>query len=225
VKVFELIAKEKIMSHVISLKLSREVAPLPYAYNALEPYIDEQTMRVHHDKHHAAYLTNFVNALEKYPELLERAPEDLLGGLDSVPADIRTAVRNHGGGHAHHAMFWTLMKPNGGGAPEGEIAKLIKNEFGGFDNFKAKFNDLGLKHFGSGWVWLVRGAAGNYEILSMPNQDSPFSQGMFPVMCNDLWEHAYYLHYQNRRAEYLQMWWNVVNWEEINRRLKMAETR
>ncbi len=117
------------------------------------------------------------------------------------------------------------MKPNGGGAPEGEIANLIKNTFGGFDNFKAKFNDLGLKHFGSGWVWLVRTAAGSYEILSIPNQDSPFSQGMFPILCNDLWEHAYYLHYQNRRAEYLQAWWNVVNWDEINRRLKKAATR
>ena len=213
------------MSQVVSVKLTREVAPLPYAYNALEPYIGEQTMRVHHDKHHAAYLTNLVNALEKYPELLEKDPEDLLCALDAVPADIRTAVRNHGGGHVHHAMFWTLMKPNGGGAPDGEIANVIKNTFGGFDNFKTKFNDLGLKHFGSGWAWLVRTAGGSYEILSIPNQDSPFSQGMFPILCNDLWEHAYYLNYQNRRAEYLQTWWSVVNWDEINRRLKKAATR
>jgi Fe-Mn family superoxide dismutase len=210
------------MAHVVSVTLAREVSPLPYAYNALEPYIDEHTMHVHHDKHHAAYLTNLVTALQKHPELLESKPEDLLRNLNAVPEDIRTAVRNHGGGHVHHAMFWTLMKPNGGGEPTGKIAESIKKEFGGFDDFKTKFNDIGLKHFGSGWVWLARTDAGKYEILSLPNQDSPFSQGMIPIMCNDLWEHAYYLKYQNRRAEYLQAWWNVVNWEEINRRLEEA---
>lgn len=209
------------MVHVASVTLAREVPPLPYTYNALEPYIDEHTMHVHHDKHHAAYLNNLMTALEKHPELLESQPEDLLRHLDAVPADIRTAVRNHGGGHVHHAMFWTLMKPNGGGEPSGHAAEVIKKEFGGFDTFKTRFNDIGLKHFGSGWVWLVL-TAGKYEILSMPNQDSPFSQGMIPIMCNDLWEHAYYLKYQNRRADYLQTWWSVVNWEEINRGLEEA---
>jgi Fe-Mn family superoxide dismutase len=210
------------MAHVVSVPLAREVAPPPYAYNALEPVIDEQTMHVHHDKHHQAYLTNLLAALDNHPELLQKTPEELLGNLDGVPEDIRMAVRNHGGGHVHHAIFWTLMKPQGGGEPTGKIAEIINKEFGGFEAFKTKFNDLGAKHFGSGWVWLVRTREGKYELLSMPNQDSPFSRGMFPIMCNDVWEHAYYLKYQNRRAEYLQAWWNVVNWEEINRRLEMA---
>lgn len=206
----------------VSPKLAREVAPLAYAYNALEPSLDEQTMHVHHDKHHQAYLTNLIAALEKHPELLTLAPEQLLADLATVPEDIRTAVKNHGGGHVHHALFWTLMKPNGGGEPTGKIAELINGQFGGLESFKAKFNDVGMKHFGSGWVWLVRTAGGKYEILSTPNQDSPYSQGMFPIFCNDLWEHAYYLRYQNRRLEYLQAWWNIVNWAEINRRLESA---
>jgi Fe-Mn family superoxide dismutase len=188
----------------------------------LEPYIDEQTMRVHHDKHHAAYLSNLLNALDSHPTLQEKSPEELLRTLEALPEAIRTAVRNHGGGHVHHAMFWTMMKPNGGGEPTGEIAATIRQAFGSFDAFKTKFNELGLKHFGSGWVWLVRTAQGSFEILSLPNQDSPYSRGMFPIMCNDLWEHAYYLKYQNRRAEYLQAWWNVVDWSEINRRLQEA---
>lgn len=207
------------MPDVASVKLSRELASLPYSYNALEPFVDEQTMRVHHDKHHAAYLTNLLAALDKHPQLLDESPEDLLRKLASVPEDIRGAVRNHGGGHVHHALFWTLMKPNGGGEPNGEIATVFQRHFGGFAEFKAKFNDAGLKHFGSGWVWLVRTSADRFEIVSLPNQDSPYSLGMAPIFCNDLWEHAYYLKYQNRRAEYLQAWWNVVNWEEINRRL------
>ncbi len=198
-----------------------ELAPLPYAYNALEPFIDEQTMHVHRDKHHQAYFNNLKAALEKHPSLLHTAPESLLGDLNAVPEDIRTAVRNNGGGHVHHAIFWTLMKPTGGGEPTGAIAGIIR-EFGGFEAFKTKFNDLGLKHFGSGWVWLVRTPAGKYELITTPNQDSPFTQKMFPIMFNDVWEHAYYLKYQNRRAEYLQAWWNVVNWEEINRRVEMA---
>ena len=206
----------------VSAKLAREVAPLPYAYTALEPFLDEQTMHVHHDKHHQAYLSNLVAALEKHPELLTVPPEELLANLATVPEAIRTAVKNHGGGHVHHALFWTLMKPNGGGEPTGKIADLIKSEFGGLDAFKAKFNDTGMKHFGSGWVWLVRTAGGKYEIVSTPNQDSPYSQGLFPVFCNDLWEHAYYLHYQNRRLEYLQSWWNIVNWDAINLRLETA---
>lgn len=203
----------------VSAKLAREVAPLPYAYNGLEPSLDELTMHVHHDKHHQTYLTNLVAALEKHPDLLTVPPEQLLAKLATVPDDIRTAVKNHGGGHVHHALFWSLMKPNGGGEPTGKIAQLIKSEFGGFEAFKAKFNDTGMKHFGSGWVWLMRTQGGNYEIMSTPNQDSPYSLGMFPIFCNDLWEHAYYLRYQNRRLDYLQAWWNIVNWDEINRRL------
>lgn len=199
------------------------VAPLPYAYNALEPYVDEQTMHVHHDKHHEAYCANLNAALEKHPELFAKTIEELLRDLASVPEDIRTAVRNNGGGYFHHSLFWTLVKPTGGGAPTGAIAKIMEEHFGGFENFKAKFNEAGTKHFGSGWVWLVRNAAGKYEIISTPNQDSPLSQGLYPVFCNDLWEHAYYLKYQNRRAEYLQAWWNIVNWDEINRRLEAAK--
>jgi Fe-Mn family superoxide dismutase len=198
-----------------------ELPPLPYAYNALEPFLDEATMHVHRDKHHQAYFNNLKAALEKHPRLLQKNPEELLRNLEAVPEDIRTAVRNHGGGHVHHAIFWTLMKPKGGGEPAGKIAAIIR-DFGGFEAFQAKFNDLGLKHFGSGWVWLVRTPAGKYELITTPNQDSPFTQQMFPILFNDVWEHAYYLKYQNRRAEYLQAWWNVVNWNEINRRIGLA---
>ncbi len=199
-----------------------EFAPLPYAYNALEPYIDEQTMHVHRDKHHQAYFNNLKTALEKHPDLMHKAPEMLLRDLHTVPEDVRTAVRNNGGGHVHHAIFWTLMKPKGGGEPTGKIAEMMR-DFGGFEAFKIRFNDMGLKHFGSGWVWLVRTRTGKYDLITTPNQDSPFTQKEFPIMFNDVWEHAYYLKYQNRRADYLQAWWNVVNWEEINRRIEMAE--
>ncbi len=201
--------------------VSYELVPLPYAYNALEPFLDEQTMHVHRDKHHQAYCNNLKAALEKHPELLQKPPEELLQDLNSVPEDIRTAVRNHGGGHVHHAIFWTLMKPNGGGEPRGKIAEIVR-DFGGFEPFKARFNDLGVKHFGSGWVWLVRAPAGKYELITTSNQDSPLTQKMYPIMFNDVWEHAYYLRYQNRRADYLQAWWNVVNWDEINHRIEAA---
>ncbi len=194
------------------------VSPLAYGYSALEPVIDEQTMHIHHDKHHQAYCTNLNTALEKSPDLFAKPIEELLCDLDGLPEDIRTAVRNHGGGYYHHSLFWTFMKPNGGGPPTGRIAEVI-GQFGGFDAFKVKFNDAGLKHFGSGWVWLVRTPEGKFDIIATPNQDSPVSKGLYPIFCNDLWEHAYYLKYQNRRAEYLQTWWNVVNWDEINRRL------
>ncbi len=200
-----------------------EFAPLPYAYDALEPFVDEHTMHVHHDKHHQTYFNNLKAALEKHPPLLGQPPEELLRELNQVPEDIRTAVRNNGGGHVHHAIFWTLMKPNGGGEPTGRISAII-GQFGGFETFKAKFNDMGLKHFGSGWVWLVHTPASKYELITTPNQDSPFTQKMFPVLFNDVWEHAYYLKYQNRRADYLQAWWNVVNWEEVNRRINMVES-
>ncbi len=199
-----------------------EVPPLPYDYNALEPHIDEQTMRIHHDKHHGAYVTNLNTALDKHPELKERSAEDLLRNINSVPEDIRTAVRNNAGGHVNHTMFWKIMKPKGGGAPTGKIADLITREFGGFDKFKEQFNDAGVKRFGSGWAWLVRTKEGKFQIISTANQDSPLMDGSFPIFGNDVWEHAYYLKYQNRRADYLQAWWNVVNWDEVNKRLEEA---
>ena len=200
--------------------MAHEVPPLPYDYSALEPTIDTQTMHLHHDKHHLAYVTNLNAALEKAPELQGKSAEDLLRNLNSVPEAIRTAVRNNGGGHVNHSMFWKIMGPNAGGEPTGEIADAIKSTFGDFKTFKEKFNDAGVKQFGSGWAWLVKGADGKLAITSSPNQDSPLSQGQFPVLGNDVWEHAYYLKYQNRRADYLKEWWNVVNWTEVNRRLK-----
>jgi Fe-Mn family superoxide dismutase len=202
-------------------KIGYELPPLPYAYEALQPVVDADTMHLHHDKHHQTYLTNLLAALAKHPQLKEKAPQDLLRELHTVPEDIRTAVRNHGGGHVHHSLFWTMMKPGGGGEPTGKMAE-IAGQFGGFEAFKAKFNEAGLKHFGSGWVWLVRTSEARYEIATTPNQDSPFTQGQYPILVNDVWEHAYYLKYQNRRADYLQSWWSVVNWDEINRRIEAA---
>jgi Fe-Mn family superoxide dismutase len=195
-----------------------EVPPLPYAYEALEPTIDADTMHLHHDKHHAAYVNNLNAALEKHPELQGKSAEDLIRDLNSVPEDIRAAVRNNGGGHVNHSMFWQLMGPNGGGAPTGAIAAAIDQAFGSFDNFKAQFNDAGVKRFGSGWTWLVRTSGGQLQVMSTANQDSPLSDGHHPIMGNDVWEHAYYLKYQNRRPEYLGAWWNVVNWDEVNKR-------
>jgi superoxide dismutase, Fe-Mn family len=200
--------------------MAHEVPPLPYDYAALEPFIDVQTMHLHHDKHHAAYVTNLNAAIEKHPDLATRPAEDLLRNLNSVPEDIRTVVRNNGGGHVNHTMFWEIMKPKGGGDPNGDIADLVKGTFGGFDNFKTKFNETGTKQFGSGWVWLVRSGKSDYKIISTPNQDSPLLNGEYPIFGNDVWEHAYYLKYQNRRPEYLAAWWNVVNWEAINKRLR-----
>ncbi|MGH9543409.1 MAG: superoxide dismutase [Terriglobales bacterium] len=200
-----------------------EVPPLPYAYNALEPHIDEQTMRLHHDKHHGAYVANLNKALEDQPALAKLPVEDLLRRINEVPEKVRTAVRNNGGGHANHGMFWAIMKPNGGGAPSGAIAPAIQKQFGSFDQFKTSFNDAGLKRFGSGWAWLVKNKSGQLEITSSANQDSPFMEGQFPILGNDVWEHAYYLKYQNRRGDYLSAWWNVVNWDEINRRFAAAQ--
>jgi Fe-Mn family superoxide dismutase len=200
--------------------MAHEVPPLPYDYSALEPTIDTQTMHLHHDKHHLAYVTNLNAALEKAPELQGKSAEDLLRNLNSVPEAIRTAVRNNGGGHVNHSMFWKIMGPKAGGEPTGEIADAIKSTFGDFNTFKEKFNEAGVKQFGSGWAWLVKGSDGKLAITSTPNQDSPISNGQFPVLGNDVWEHAYYLKYQNRRPDYLKEWWNVVNWTEVNRRLK-----
>ncbi len=204
--------------------MAHEVPPLPYDYNALEPYIDEQTMHLHHDKHHAAYVTSLNTALEKYPDLQKKRVEDLLRDINSVPEAIRTAVQNHGGGHANHTMFWQIMKPQGGGNPTGAIARVIDDKLGGFQSFKEKFNDNGVKRFGSGWTWLIL-KGNSFELISTANQDFPLMQGAYPIMGNDVWEHAYYLKYQNRRADYLNAWWNVINWEAINQRLQEAGYR
>ncbi len=197
-----------------------QVPALPYDYNALEPYIDEETMHLHHDKHHAAYVNNLNAALEKHPELQSKSAEDLLKELNSVPEDIRTAVRNNGGGHVNHSMFWQIMGPGGGGEPSGAIANAITQAFGSFQALQQQFNDAGAKRFGSGWAWLVRGRDGKLQVISTANQDSPLSDGQYPILGNDVWEHAYYLKYQNRRPEYLSAWWNVVNWAEINKRFE-----
>ena len=202
--------------------MAQQLPPLPYGYDALEPYIDKETMTLHHDKHHAAYVTNLNAAIEKHPELGDKSAEELLRDLASVPEDIRTVVRNNGGGHVNHSMFWTIMGPNGGGAPTGKIADAIAGTFGDFENFKKLFNEAGTKQFGSGWAWLVRTQAGKLEIASTPNQDNPMSSGGKPILGNDVWEHAYYLKYQNRRPEYLAAWWNVVSWDAINQRLAEA---
>jgi Fe-Mn family superoxide dismutase len=199
-----------------------DVEPLPYDYNALEPTIDQQTMQLHHDKHYATYVNNLNAALEQHSELANMSGEDLLRNINSVPEDIRTVVRNNGGGMVNHAMFWKIMSPNGGGEPTGQIAEVINQTFGSFDTFKQQFNDAGAKRFGSGWAWLIRTAGGQYQITSTANQDSPFMDGNYPIFGNDVWEHAYYLKYQNRRPEYLNAWWNVVNWDEVNNRLQQA---
>lgn len=197
--------------------------PLPYGYDALEKAIDAQTMTIHHDKHHAAYVANLNAAIAKAPaEWQKRSVEDLLANLDKLPAEIREAVRNNGGGHDNHSIFWTLMSPAGGGDPTGAIKTIIDRDFGGFDAFKAKFEDLGAKRFGSGWVWLVQNERKKYELISRPNQDSPRMEKMIPILGNDVWEHAYYLRYQNRRGDYLKAWWSVVNWAAVNERVARA---
>jgi len=205
--------------------MAYELPPLTYDYSALEPAISTQTMKVHHDGHHGAYVKNLNDAIAKHPNLQSKPVEELLRDLNAIPEDIRTAVRNNGGGHANHSMFWKLMKPKGGGEPNGQIAQVIKGAFGSFKDFQTKFNEAGTKLFGSGWVWLAGSPDGNVKIVTTPNQDNPLSQGMFPIMGNDVWEHAYYLTYQNRRGEYLSAWWNVVNWDEINRRVEQFQSQ
>jgi Fe-Mn family superoxide dismutase len=199
-----------------------EVPPLPYDYNGLEPYIDTQTMQLHHDKHHAAYVTNLNNAIQGHP-FANLPVEQIVTRLNELPDNIRTAVRNNAGGHINHTMFWQIMKPNGGGEPTGELATAINAKFGSFENFKTAFNDAGVKRFGSGWAWLVLDKSGNLSVISTANQDSPLIDGYYPVMGNDVWEHAYYLKYQNRRPEYLAAWWNVVNWDEVSSRYARAK--
>jgi Fe-Mn family superoxide dismutase len=195
---------------------------LPYAFDALEPHIDARTMQIHHDRHHAAYVTNLNNAVKDRPELAGKSAEELIRNLDAVPEAVRTAVRNNGGGHVNHTMFWNLMSPRGGGPPRGEIATVINRDFGGFDAFRTAFNDAGLRRFGSGWVWLVRTRDNKMEITTTPYQDNPLMEGHYPILGNDVWEHAYYLRYQNRRADYLKAWWNTVNWDAVNSRLATA---
>jgi Fe-Mn family superoxide dismutase len=193
--------------------------PLPYAHDALEPHIDKQTMEIHHGKHHQAYINNLNTALEKHPDLQTKSVEDLIRGINTVPEDIRTAVRNNGGGHANHSMFWQIMGPHAGGQPTGAIADAITSSFGGFDAFKEQLAKAGAGRFGSGWAWVID-QGGKLVIESTANQDSPLMEGKKPVLGIDVWEHAYYLKYQNRRPDYISAWWNVVNWNEVNKRLR-----
>ncbi|HTK27909.1 MAG TPA: superoxide dismutase [Vicinamibacterales bacterium] len=198
--------------------MAHTLPPLPYPSDALEPYIDKMTMEIHHGKHHNAYVTNLNAALEKHPELQSKSVEDLLKSINSVPEDIRTAVRNNGGGHANHSMFWQIMGPKAGGAPTGAIADAIAGSFGSFDTFKAEFKKAAGARFGSGWAWVIA-QGGKLSIESTANQDSPLMEGKKIAFGIDVWEHAYYLKYQNRRPDYVDAWWNVVNWTEINKRL------
>ena len=198
-----------------------ELPPLLFDYSALEPYIDTQTMHLHHDKHHAAYVNNLNKAIQN-TAFDNMGVDELVRQINRIPDNMRTTVQNNAGGHANHSMFWQIMKPNGGGQPTGELASAIEQAFGSFDQFKAAFNDAGTKRFGSGWVWLVLDQGGKLSVTTTANQDSPLMNGLYPVMGNDVWEHAYYLEYQNRRPDYLAAWWNVVNWDEIARRYDQA---
>ncbi|MFO7323144.1 MAG: superoxide dismutase [Chloroflexota bacterium] len=199
-----------------------ELPNLPYATNALEPHIDAQTMEIHHGKHHATYVNNLNKALEGHSDLQNKSIEELLGSLDSLPESIRTAVRNNGGGHANHSLFWQIMGPNAGGQPTGELADAINRTFGSFDEFKSQFAAAAAGRFGSGWAWLIVNPDGSLSITSTPNQDSPLMEGKTPILGLDVWEHAYYLKYQNRRPDYIAAWWNVVNWDEVAKRYAAA---
>jgi Fe-Mn family superoxide dismutase len=190
---------------------------LPYAFGALEPHIDTQTMQIHHGKHHQTYVNNLNAAIEKAPELANKTIEELMRGIDAAPESVRSAVRNNGGGHWNHSMFWQIMGPNAGGEPSGKVADAIKTAFGGFDTFKEQWSAAGVARFGSGWVWLLNDG-GKLSINSTPNQDNPLMEGKTPVLGLDVWEHAYYLRYQNRRPDYISAWWNVVNWDEVSKR-------
>lgn len=198
--------------------MAHELPALPYDYNALEPHIDEQTMRIHHDKHHAAYVAKLNGALEGHADLVGRSVEELVSDLSSVPEGIRGAVRNNGGGHANHTLFWQVMGPSGGGEPTGKVADAINSTFGSYDVFKEQLANAGATRFGSGWAWLID-AGSTLTIESTPNQDTPLMEGKKPILGVDVWEHAYYLNYQNRRPDYIAAWFNVINWEEVNRRL------
>lgn len=199
--------------------MAHTLPPLPYAYDALEPHIDARTMEIHHSKHHQTYIDKLNAALSKYPELADKPVEDLLKDLNAVPEDIRTAVRNHGGGHYNHSMFWKIMAPNAGGQPSGKLAEMITAKFGSFDKFKEEFNTAAANRFGSGWAWLSIDKTGALTVTSSANQDCPLSDGLKPILCLDVWEHAYYLNYQNRRPDYVGAWWNVVNWPEVEKEI------
>lgn len=202
--------------------MAHQLPALPYAFNALEPNIDATTMEIHHDKHHGGYVSKLNAALEGHADLESKSIEDLLGSIDSVPESIRTAVRNNGGGHANHSLFWEILSPNGGGQPTGAIADAINSTFGGFEKFKDEFSTAAAGRFGSGWAWLVVNN-GKLEIMSTPNQDSPYMEGKTPVLGLDVWEHAYYLKYQNKRPDYISAFWNLVNWAEVNKRYEAAK--
>lgn len=199
-----------------------ELPNLPYAYDALEPHFDKETMNIHHTKHHNTYITNLNAALEGHAELADKSVEELVANLNEVPEAIRTAVRNNGGGHANHTFFWTILSPNGGGQPVGELATAIEAKFGSFDAFKEEFAKAGATRFGSGWAWLVVNN-GEVEVTSTPNQDSPLTEGKTPVIGLDVWEHAYYLNYQNRRPDYIGAFWNVVDWNAAEKRYQEAK--
>jgi Fe-Mn family superoxide dismutase len=200
-----------------------ELPALPYPNAALEPNIDARTMEIHHDRHHAAYVTNLNKALEGSPELASKPINELIADLDAVPDAVRTAVRNNGGGHANHSFFWKIMSPEGGGEPTGALASAIDEAFGGFTGFKEKFSAAAMARFGSGWAWLAQGKEGKLEIISTPNQDNPIMDGKTPILGVDVWEHAYYLKYQNVRAEYLKAWWNTVDWPAVDQYYTLAQ--
>jgi Fe-Mn family superoxide dismutase len=193
---------------------------LPYAYDALEPYIDARTMEIHHTKHHQGYTNNLNAALENYPDLQSKSARELLENLNTLPDAIRTAVRNNGGGYKNHNIFWKVMSPDGGGQPTGKLAEAVNAKFGGFDSFKEQFSKAAATRFGSGWAWLCKDQSGTLLVTSTANQDSPFTDGLTPILGLDVWEHAYYLNYQNRRGDYISAWWNVVNWDEVARRFE-----
>jgi Fe-Mn family superoxide dismutase len=209
----------QVFAEILPAEETFTLPPLPYAFNALEPYIDAKTMEIHHDKHHAAYVKNLNDALKTDPKYKGgMSIAALLEKLDTLPEGIRTTVKNNGGGHANHSLFWTIMKPSGGGEPTGAIAKAIEKDLGGFPKFKETFSKAAATRFGSGWAWLTAGKGGKLAITSSANQDSPLLEGLMPVLGLDVWEHAYYLKYQNRRPEYVAAWWNTINWDEVNRR-------
>lgn len=199
--------------------MTYKLPELPYAYDALEPHVDKETMNIHHTKHHNTYITNLNNALEGHDDLAAKSVEELISDMDAIPSDIQTAVRNNGGGHANHSFFWEILSPNGGGEPTGALADAINAKFGSFEKFKEEFAKAGATRFGSGWAWLVLNN-GELEVMSTPNQDSPLMEGKTPLLGLDVWEHAYYLNYQNRRPDYIAAFWNVVNWDEVAKRFE-----